>query len=324
MLSFLVTGVPPANAATLTIMAAGKEKLVYLPLVLAASLGYFKDEGLHVDITSQQSGIDATTQLLSGAVQGAAGFYDHTIDLQTRGVEIVSLVVFGRSAGLVEVAASGSNLGTMSDIKGKRLGVTGLGSSTYFITRYIAQQAGFSLQDYTIAPQAGGDSFQAAFRERRLDAAMVEEPNATQLIDGDHAIILADMRTEAGTHAIFGGNYAGPCLYVQRAWLDSHRDEAQRLVNALVRSLHYISTHNAQTIAEHLPGSINGANSTFYLDALRRSIPMFIADGRMPEGAPETALKVLMKSNTGIVARHVDLSRTYTNALVDQAAAIAH
>lgn len=318
-LCLCITAVRPADAETLTLMAAGKEKIVYMPLVLASSLGYFKDEGLDVNITSQQAGIDTTTELLSGAVQGAAGFYDHTIDLQTRGVEMVSLAVFARSAGLVELAAAGSHLHSLADVKGGRLGVTGLGSSTYFITRYIAHRAGLSGKDYTVVPLIGGDTFNAAFKERRIDVAMVEEPNATQLIVESHARVLVDMRSVEGTRAEFGGNYASACFYVRRAWLDTHADEAQKIVTALVRTLHYITTHDATTIAKHIPEQYDPHNGALYLDALRRSMPLFVADGRMPEGAPETALKVLMTNNTAIDARHVDLSRTYTNALVDAA-----
>ena len=317
-LSLWIATALPASAETLTLMAGGKEKIVYLPLVLASSLGYFKDEGLDVTITSQQAGIDTTTQLLSGAVQGVAGFYDHTIDLQTRGVEMVSLVVFGQSAGLVALAAPGSGIHRLSDIKGKRLGVTGLGSSTYFVTRYLAHRAGLSPRDYTVVPLVSGDTFHAAFQEGRLDVAIAEEPNATQLIVEGHAIVLADMRTPEGTVTEFGGNYAGPCFYVRRTWLDAHRDEAQKLVTALVRTLHYIHTHDAETIAKHLPEPDDTPHSALYLDALRRSIPMFVADGRMPDGVPETALKVLMTSNPAINAHHVDLDRTYTNALVDE------
>ncbi|WP_347558888.1 ABC transporter substrate-binding protein [Robbsia sp. KACC 23696] len=313
-----------AQADTLTLMTAGKSKFIYMPLVLAASLGYFRDEGLDVKILSQQAGIDSTTELLSDAVQGAAGFYDHTIDLQTRGVGLVSLVVFAQSAGLVELASARTDLHSMSGIAGKQLGVTGLGSSTYFITRYIASRAGVPSKNYTIVPIGSPDKFISAFREGRLDAALIEEPAATQLIAESGATVLADLRSVEGSRSVFGGNYAGACLYVRREWLESHHAQAQKLVTALVRSLHYIASHDAATIAAHLPQDSDRPANALYLDALRRSIPMFVVDGRMPEGAPETVLKLLTSNNTAIDPRHVDLSETYTNAFVDQASATLH
>ena len=55
---------------------------------LTEQLGYFKDEGLDVEILSQPAGVDAENELLAGAVQGVVGFYDHTIDLQSKGKEV--------------------------------------------------------------------------------------------------------------------------------------------------------------------------------------------------------------------------------------------
>jgi NitT/TauT family transport system substrate-binding protein len=67
------------------IMVGGITKLVYLPVRLTEQLGYFKAEGLDVELLSQSAGVDAETELLTGAVQGVVGFYDHTIYLQSKG-----------------------------------------------------------------------------------------------------------------------------------------------------------------------------------------------------------------------------------------------
>src|SRR5471030_677255 len=74
-LAALLCAASPAQAETLTLMAGGTSKIVYLPLILASQLGYFKDEGLEFEILSQPAGVDTATELLAGAIQGAVGFY---------------------------------------------------------------------------------------------------------------------------------------------------------------------------------------------------------------------------------------------------------
>ena len=81
-------------AEKISIMVGGINKIIYLPAKLAESLGYFKDEGLKVELQSQPAGVDAENQLIAGAVQGVVGFYDHTIDLQAKGKEIQAIAVF--------------------------------------------------------------------------------------------------------------------------------------------------------------------------------------------------------------------------------------
>ena len=65
-------------AEKISIMVGGIEKNIYLPAKLAEQLGYFKDEGLDVELLSEPAGVDAENEMLAGAVQGVVGFYDHT------------------------------------------------------------------------------------------------------------------------------------------------------------------------------------------------------------------------------------------------------
>src|ERR1700693_4211247 len=77
---------PPLLAADkVSIMVGGIEKQIYLPAKLAEQLGYFKEQGLNVELQSEAAGVNAENEMLAGAVQGVVGFYDHTIDLQAKG-----------------------------------------------------------------------------------------------------------------------------------------------------------------------------------------------------------------------------------------------
>ncbi len=60
-------------AEPIVIMVGGINKIIYLPAKLTEALGYFKDEGLNVELQSQPAGVDAENQLIAGAVQGRGG-----------------------------------------------------------------------------------------------------------------------------------------------------------------------------------------------------------------------------------------------------------
>src|SRR5215467_6480687 len=142
-------GASAAHAADkITIMVGGYEKQIYLPAKLAEALGYFKDEGLDVELLNEAAGVDAENQLLAGAVQGVVGFYDHAVDLQAKGKFVESIVQFSQAPGEVElVSAKHPEIKSPADFKGKTLGVTGLGSSTNFLTLYMASKAGLQPGD---------------------------------------------------------------------------------------------------------------------------------------------------------------------------------
>jgi NitT/TauT family transport system substrate-binding protein len=317
-------GTPRADAETLTLMTGGASKIVYLPVTLASRLGYFRDEGLDVQILSEPAGVDTATELIAGAIQGAVGFYDHTIDLQSRGLEVEAVVVFAQSAGLAELASTkvAQPMQSMADARGRKLGVTGFGASTYFLSRYLAQQAGVAASAYTVTPIGPDSGFIDAMLKGSIDAGMVEEPTASRLLDAGAARVLVDMRTVEGTRTALGGPYAGACLYAQRKWVASHPDETRHLVRALTRALAFIASHSAGEIMAALPKNFVGSNEPLYREALAASIPSFSRDGRMPDGAPQTVLSVLAAVDPAILPRHVDLARTYTNRFADEANAM--
>ena len=303
-----------ADGEKITIMVGGITKLIYLPARLTEQLGYFKDEGLDVELLSQPAGVDAENELLAGAVQAVVGFYDHTIDLQTKGKDVKAIVVFGQVPGEVEMVSTkaAETVKSMADVKGKTLGVTGLGSSTSFLTQYLAGQHGIPSTQYTMLPVGADASFIAAIKQGRIDAGMTTEPTVSALQKSGDAKVLVDMRTVEGTKAALGGTYPGSSLYVQAAWADSHKAEAAKLAHAFVRTMQFINTHSAEEIAAKMPDDYQ-KDKPLYVSALKASLPMFTKDGKMPADGPETVLKVLSAFNPSVKGKHIELAKTYTN-----------
>lgn len=306
----------------ITIMVGGINKIIYLPAELTARLGYFKKEGLDVRLLSEPAGVNAENEMLAGAVDGVVGFYDHCIDLQSKGKEAESVVQFAKVPGEAELVSSkdAATIKSPADFKGKTLGVTGLGSSTNFLTLYMAAKAGLKPSDFSVLPVGAGNTFIAAMQQNRINAGMTSDPTAARMLSTGEAKVLIDLRTEAGSRAALGGLYPAASLYMPNAWVDSHKEEVTKLAKAFVMTLHYIHTHTAEQIADQMPADYYAGNKALYISALKGSLPMFTEDGRMPEGGPETVLKVLSTFKPAVKAAHIDLSKTYTTAFVDAAA----
>lgn len=313
---------PAAAAEKLTIIVGGMEKQIYLPAMLAQQLGYFKDEGLDVDLLNSRAGVEAENELLAGAAQGVVGFYDHTIDLQAKGKFILSIVQFSQAPGEVELVSTkqADAIKSPADFKGKTLGVTGLGSSTDFLSQYLAVRAGLKPGDYALLPVGAGNTFIAAMKQDQIQAGMTTEPTIARMLKTGEAKILVDLRTPELTTAALGGPYPAASLYVQRNWLDTHKAEAQKLANALVKTMRYIASHSAEEIADKMPKDYYAGDKELYIKGLAEGKAQYTPDGRMPNGGPETVLKVLSTFSKNVQGRQIDLSKTYTSEFVDAAA----
>ena len=307
-------------AEKVTLMVGGYEKQIYLPAKLAEGLGYFKAEGLDVVLLNEGAGVDAEGELLTGAVQGVVGFYDHCIDMQSKGKFLKSVVQFSQAPGEVQlVSTKHPEIKSMADVKGKSLGVTGLGSSTNFLTQYLAVKAGVPLGQFNSVPVGAGTTFIAAMQQDKIQGGMTTEPTISRLLKTGEAKILVDMRTIEGTKQALGGTYPAASLYMESGWIDSHKEVTQKLANAFVKTLKFINTHTAAEITEAMPKAFYVGDKESYVKALEGSKAMFTSDGVMPAGGPETVLAVLSGFSKNIKGKQIDLAKTYTTEFVNKA-----
>ena len=217
------------------------------------------------------------------------------------------------------LSARAGDIKTPADFKGKTLGVTGLGSSTDFLTQFIAARAGLKPGEFSLLPVGAGNTFVAAMKQDQIQAGMTTEPTVGQLIKMGAATVMIDLRTPESTAAALGGPYPAASFYVESAWLDGHRDEAQKLANALVKTMHWIADHSADDIASEMPKDYYVGDKALYVKGLSDGKAMFTPDGRMPADGPETVLKVLSSFSRNLKGKTVDLSKTYTTTFVDAA-----
>lgn len=307
-------------ADKISIMVGGYEKQIYLPAKLAEGLGYFKDEGLNVELLNEAAGVDAENQLLAGAVQGVVGFYDHCIDLQAKGKFVESVVQFSQAPGEVELVSNKyPDIKSFADLKGKQIGVTGLGSSTNFLSLYMASKGGLKPGEIVTLPVGAGGTFIAAMQQDQIQAGMTTEPTISRMVKTGEARVLVDLRTVETTREALGGTYPAASLYMETSWVQSHKDEVQKLANAFVKTLNYIHTHSAEEIADHLPADFYVGDKDGYVKALEAGKGMFTPDGVMPEDGPKTVLAVLSEFSKNVKGKQIDLSKTYTTDFVKAA-----
>ncbi|MFC3676034.1 ABC transporter substrate-binding protein [Ferrovibrio xuzhouensis] len=321
-LSVSAAGTAHAADNKITIIIGGMAKQIYLPAVLAERLGYYKEQGLDVELLDTRAGVEAENELLAGAVQGVVGFYDHSIDLQAKGKYIESVVQFSQAPGEVELVSAkfADQVKSPADLKGKTLGVTGLGSSTDFLTQYLVSRNGLKPGEFALLGVGAGNTFIAAMKQGQIAAGMTTEPTIARMLKTGEAKILVDMRTPETTVAALGGPYPAASLYMATTWVDGHKAETQKLANALVKTLHFIATHSAADIADKMPKDYYAGDRDLYVKGLAEGKAQFTPDGRMPKDGPETVYKVLSSFKKTIQGKQIDLSKTYTTAFVDAAA----
>lgn len=316
----------PAKLTSLSLMVGGLAKQIYLPSELSQQLGFFKKEGLNVTLIDEPSGQSAEDATIAGQVQAGSGAYQHTIELQTLGKGLQTVVQLGIAPGEAEMVSSkeAGSVKSFKDLRGKNLGVTELGSGTHAISKYLLLKAKVPVDQVNFIPVGAADTFIAAMQQGHIDAGMTTEPTISRLLATGQGKVLVDLRTPAKTRKVMGADFPFISVYMSTSYISSHKSVVQHVVNAYVRTLHWIHTHTAAQIAAKMPADYYAGDKALYVTALKAQLAMFSPTGMMPKGGPATVLKLERATNDSVGTKSVNLSTTYTNAFVAKAVKVLH
>jgi NitT/TauT family transport system substrate-binding protein len=298
----------------------GQTQFIYLPLTLASQLGFFKDEGLTVNISDLRGGSEAVAALMGGSVDAVTGFYEHTIRARAQGKRLVMVALFDRYPGVVLMVGKRhlDTVQTIKDLTGKPVGVTAVGSSTDQLLKYLLRKNALDPQAIPVVT-AGISTMLGALEQDQIWAGVIVDPLATKLEHDGIAKPLYDTRTEKGTLDIFGGPWPGGGFYTTEDFIRQHPRTVQSLVNAGLRALRYIKEHSPEEIAAAMPPSFWGGDRDQYVASLRANIGLYSSDGMMPEEGASNVLKTLSLVDQTIAQAKIDLKETYDNSFVAKA-----
>lgn len=240
-----------------------------VPIWLAADAGIFAKRSLDVDVR-YIAGTTSMAALLAGETQLA----------HVGGAEALSAVAGG--ADLVVIAVPGpvypylfyvpAAVRTAADLKGQKVGVTGVGSSTDTATRVGLPRVGIVPdKDVTVVSVGSISNLTAAMLNGAVAGGMGHLPDSAALeAKGFHALF--DLAAE---HLPFANN----AIVVQRAYLATHRDAVQRYVDAIVEAIAREKRDKAGTVAvmekyfSSKDDALMGATWEYYARAVRPELP---------------------------------------------------
>jgi NitT/TauT family transport system substrate-binding protein len=308
----------------ITIAVGGKNLFYYLPLTVAERNGYFKDEGLDVEIPNFDGGAKALQALVGGSADMVSGAYEHTINMAAKKQPIKAVVLQMKYSSIVLVMprtkAASYNGG--KGLKGLKVGVTAPGSSTNMFVNNILVKAGLKPTDISVVGVGTGAGAFAAMEKGELDALVNLDPVITQLESTGKYVAVADTRTEKGMQDIYGGDYMASVIYLNADYIRKYPNTVQAVVNAMVRADKWIAKATPQQIVDLMPNEFKAGNPSLYKEGLLKNMIGFSEDGTMSLKAAENVYKVLARFEPSVMkAGKIDLNSTFDNSFVKKAGA---
>ena len=298
-----------------SIAVAGRAAFYSLPLTIADQLGYFRAEGLEVEISDFSGGTGALQAVLAGAADVVSGAYEHTIHLQGKNQFFQAFVLQGRSPAIAMGFSTKTlaNYKTWADVRNKKIGVSATGSSTHMLARLVLAQAGIKPEDVSFVGVGTSMGVITAIRSGHIDVVSTIDPMMTMLEQKGDVRTIVDTRTLKGTLALFGGPMPASCLYAPTDFLQKYPNTAQALADGIVHALKWLQTAGPGDIIKTVPEPYFLGDRGLYLSAFNKTREALAIDGLVHEDGPQTALKALSSYDGSVLAEKISLPKTYTN-----------
>lgn len=227
------SGAPSAGDSTVDV---GYVQLpIFAPLFVADKKGYFKQEGLTVNLQQVKSGQDAIPLASSGKLDAVlAGFSAGMFSAIDGGMEVKVVGSMGVADGDTKRPPSAlivskklhdsGEVTKVADLKGRKVGTAGGDSATgAFYVGMALKEAGLSIKDVSFTPLSNPD-LPTAMKSGGIDAAFVSAPFWNLAVDDGTAVkIWTTPAGTSGTGVLYGGQF-------------TKSPNAQKFFNALARA----------------------------------------------------------------------------------------
>ena len=201
-------------------------------LWVAQEGGYFKREGLDVELLYIGGGSLLIQSMLSGDVPFAYGPSVPVINASLRGADLLLIGNTGNS--LVFSIMSRPEIKQPAKLKGKKVGVTRLGGSTDWALDAALKQWGLERRDLTVVQTGGMPEGLAGLVAGALDAVVLSPPsNFKAAKAGMHELV------DVGQLKIIFPNTP---LSTSESFIKSNRDTALRFLRGFTLGLHRLRT----------------------------------------------------------------------------------
>ena len=306
---------PKLEKTRLALAVGGKAAFYYLPLTISEQLGYFRAEGLDIEISDFSGGARALQAVVGGSADVCSGAFEHTINLQSKNQIFQAFVLQGRAPQIAFGVSTKSmpNYKTIADLRGKKIGVSAPGSSTNMMANLVLSRGGLKTGDVSFIGVGTAAGALSALRSGQIDAISNVDPVMTMLEQKGEVKIISDTRTLKGTLEVFGGTMPAGCLYAPIDFIQKNPNTCQAMTHAIVRGLKWLQTAGPGDIIKAVPESYLLGDRALYLASFNKVRESISLDGMIPEDGPRTALKALASFDPAIRTAKIDLTKTYTN-----------
>lgn len=218
----------------------------YSPQYAAIELGFFKEEGIEIELSTGQGADAVAAAVLSGQVDIGFAGPEAAIYVYNEGrdnyLKIFSQVT--QRDGSFLIAREKTDDFKWTDLKGKHILPGRKGGVPYMTFEYVLKQNGFDTQkDLTLDNSVQFAMMTSAFASGTGDYVTAFEPTASMLESEGKGYVVAAVGEESG-------EIPYTAYFASKEYIEENSDIIQGFTNAIAKGQKWCMQHSAKEIAE--------------------------------------------------------------------------
>lgn len=217
----------------------------YTPQYVAHALGYFKDEGLDVEIILTAGADAVAASVLSGDVNIGFCGSEATIYIYNNGEKdyLVNFAGLTKKDGSFIVSRKKIDNFKLTDLKGKYIIGGRKAGMPEMTLEWILKENGINLKDVTIDTSIAFPAMSGSFIGGTGDFVSLFEPNALKIEEQGYGYVVASLGE-------LGGEVPYTVYNARKSYIENNMDVITSFSNAIQKGLDFTHSHNAEEIAK--------------------------------------------------------------------------
>jgi NitT/TauT family transport system substrate-binding protein len=230
-INFGLTYVPVGNAPVFSVPQA---------------MGFWKEEGLDVQVQLANGSGSAMQQLIAGQVAGSIGGVPPAMALINKGAQIITAASINSRNVYYPVALESSAIKTVSDMKGAKIGIVSASSSNVYWIKSLLQKHGLNPDtDITLVSVGSGPAALQALTSGRIDVLQLFEAAYDQIELSGVKLRRFDQDTEFNSLTFTFG------MIVRLDTIKSDPDLLVRILRGIAKGIVYAKAHPEDAVRMH-------------------------------------------------------------------------
>ena len=305
LLALLAVAVSSAYAETLRVGKAGREAFSFVPVDIGVRAGIFKQHGLDIEIANFGGDAKLQQAMAADGIDIALGS-GPGLAFIAKGSPVKGIAAMaGPPLLFALVVRNDDTVKTVDDLKGRKIGISTVGSVTSWIISEVSRQRGWGFGGITQVPIGENAARVAAVRSKALDGCIVDLASALNYEQrGEGRILLrfGDLVKDFIIHVIFATDTA-----------IAKRPEALRgFMAGWLETIAYMHQNKAKSV--EIAAEVMGTDTETAARIYDELMPMFSDTGRFDPKALAVLRRSFVEMKT--LPDEPDMGKLYTEAFL--------